>query len=81
MAHHYHRRQMRQMAEAQVKAGESESAVAGPSSEDSSHQQNLNNAIYFEDWNPNQIVYRKVSRLNCSFLHTFFFHFTDGICH
>ncbi|XP_074595111.1 regulator of G-protein signaling 7 isoform X2 [Brevipalpus obovatus] len=63
MAHHYHRRQMRQIAEAHAKAcgGEASGSGAGPSSaEDSTAQQNLNNSCLIDAWNPNQIVYRKM---------------------
>lgn len=63
MAHHYHRRQMRQIAEAQAKAGESGSssgATAGASAEEQPNHPNLNDVVRIEDWNPNQIVYRKM---------------------
>ena len=66
MAHHYHRRQMRQIAEAQAKAGESGSSsganASGTSSDDQpvTNHPTLNDSVPCEDWNPNQIVYRKV---------------------
>lgn len=66
MAHHYHRRQMRQIAEAQAKAGESASSsgvnASGANSEDqpATNHPTLNDSVPCEDWNPNQIVYRKV---------------------
>lgn len=57
MAHHYNqRRQIQQMARA--KLADNNSSGAGPSSSDD--QQNVNNACFIENWNPNQIVYRKV---------------------
>lgn len=61
---------MKQIAEAQVKAGETaaagggggcDSASATPSDEAGASCHNLQAGHHLEDWNPNQIVYRKVN--------------------
>lgn len=81
MAHHYHRRQMRQIAEAHAKAcgGEASGSGAGPSSaEDSATQQNLNNSCLIDAWNPNQIVYRKVNITVQIFFYLTFFSILIG---
>lgn len=65
MAYNYHRRHMKQIAEAQVKAGEAGSDATNTSGiEDAAaaaHNLPIPNRI--EDWNPNQGVYRKVRRV------------------
>ncbi|RWS27642.1 regulator of G-protein signaling 7-like protein [Leptotrombidium deliense] len=63
MAYNYHRRHMKQIAEAQAKAGESVSGSTSGTNVDENASHNLSNANHIEDWNPNQIVYRKMEQI------------------
>ncbi|KAI1287676.1 Regulator of G-protein signaling 7 [Halotydeus destructor] len=68
MASNYHRRHLKQMAEAQAKASSenvANSEVGSSSSQDqtSSDSPHNMNSHHIEDWNPNQIVYRKMEQI------------------
>jgi hypothetical protein len=65
MAHDYHQRQLRKVAEAKTsESGSTETASAA--SQEAKPSLNVNHESQIDEWNPNRIVYRKVcTRLSC----------------
>ena len=86
MAHDYHQRQLRKVAE--VKTIESVSAdTVSAVPQDTKSNLNVNQENQIEEWNSNQIVYRKVSTFTSIFFFSFIFisslfsNILDGSCY
>ena len=86
MAHDYHQRQLRKVAE--VKTIESVSAdTVSAVPQDTKSNLNVNQENQIEEWNSNQIVYRKVSIFTSIFFFSFIFisslfsNILDGSCY